>query len=442
MATVEKLEKNKIKLTIELGADVFNESLQSAYLKTKSKYNVPGFRKGKAPRKVIENFYGDGVFYEDAFEALYPDAYDKAVEENNLEPVERPDISIEQIGMDQSLIFTAEVDVRPEVVLGTYKGIEVVRRAYTVEDTEVETILQQEREKIARYVEQERPVENGDRVILDYSGSVDGVKFDGGTAENHTLDIGSGSFIPGFEEQLVGMVKEEERDIDVTFPEEYHAEELKGKAAVFRVNIHAIQVKELPALDDEFAKDVSEFDTLDELRADKRAQLEERNLERAKAEMEDEAVRKATQNATFDVPNAMTERQMDYMLQDIAYRLSMSGLTLDQYCQYTGTDARGLRETYREEAQTRVRTQLVLEAIRKAEGIEATEEEISAEVAAYAKRMGKEVDEIKQTLQDEDMSFFKERAEVERTLKLLLDNAVFVEAKEEPEEAAADTGEA
>ncbi len=440
MATVEKLENSKVKFTVEIGKEAFSEALQQAYIKTKSKYNIPGFRKGKAPRKVIESMYGEGVFFEDAFELVYGDAYDKAVEDLKIEPVDRPDVSIESIGLENGIVFTAEVAVKPEVSLGAYKGIEVVSRAYTVEDAQIDAIIDQEREKVARFVEMERPVEQGDRVLLDYSGSVDDVKFDGGTAEDQTLDIGSGRFIPGFEEQLVGMNKGEEKNITVTFPEDYHAEELKGKAAVFEVTIKGIQKKELPELDDEFAKDISEFDTLAELRADKRTALEKRNSERAKAEMEDEAVRKATENAKFEVPNAMIERQMDYMLQDLAYRLSMSGLKLDDYCKYMGMDVRTLRDGYRAEADQRVRTQLVLEAVAKAENIEVTEEELEQELADYVSRAGSTLEEFKATLKEDDYDYFRERIQVRKTIDVIMANAVFTEKPAEDGEKSEQAG--
>jgi trigger factor len=440
MATVEKLENSKVKFTVEIGKEAFSEALQQAYIKTKSKYNIPGFRKGKAPRKVIESMYGEGVFFEDAFELVYGDAYDKAVEDLKIEPVDRPDVSIESIGLENGIVFTAEVAVKPEVSLGAYKGIEVVSRAYTVEDAQIDAIIDQEREKVARFVEMERPVEQGDRVLLDYSGSVDGVKFDGGTAEDQTLDIGSGKFIPGFEDQLVGMNKGEEKSITVTFPEDYHAEELKGKAAVFEVTIKGIQKKELPELDDEFAKDISEFDTLAELRADKRTALEKRNSERAKAEMEDEAIRKASENAKFEVPNAMIERQMDYMLQDLAYRLSMSGLKLEDYCKYMGMDARTLRDGYRAEADQRVRTQLVLEAVAKAENIEATEEDMEQELADYVSRAGSTLEEFKATLKEDDYDYFRERIQVRKTIDVIMANAVFTEKPAEDGEKSEQAG--
>ena len=438
MATVEKLENNKAKLTITVDPATFADAMQKAYVKNVKKYNVPGFRKGKAPRKVVESMYGEGVFYEDAFELVYGKAYDDAVAENGLEPVDRPEISIDEIGSQEGLVFTAEVVLKPEVSLGDYKGIEVVRRAYTVKDEELDAVLQQEREKAARYIEMDRPVENGDRVVLDYSGSVDGVKFDGGTAQDQTLEIGSGAFIPGFEEQLVGMTAGETKDIQVKFPEEYHAEDLKGKDAVFTVTIKTIQVKELPELDDEFIKDISEFDTIEEYKADKRAQLEKRNEERAKGQMEDEAIQKAAQNANMDIPEVMINRQMDYMLQDITYRLASSGLSLEDYCKYMGTDVQTLREGYRAEAENRVRIQLTLEAIAKAEAIEADEETLEKQVKEFAERTGVEADEFKNRLSQDDWDYFKERVIAEKTVQCIMDAANMVDAPEEKEEAQAD----
>ena len=275
MATIEKLEHDQVKLTIEIDADTFNAALQQAYVKNGKHYNIAGFRKGKAPRKVIESMYGEGVFFEDAFELCWGDAYDAALEENGLTAVDKPTLDIEKIGKDEGVVFTAVVQLKPTVKLGAYKGIEVEQPTYTVEDADVNAEIEKEREKNARFVDVERAVENGDRVVIDYSGSVDGVQFDGGTAEEQTLVIGSNTFIPGFEEQLIGMNVGEERDITVTFPEEYHAENLAGKEAVFHIKLHNVQFKELPELDDEFAKDVSEFDTLAELIADKRKKMEE-----------------------------------------------------------------------------------------------------------------------------------------------------------------------
>ncbi|MDL2217160.1 trigger factor [Christensenellaceae bacterium OttesenSCG-928-M15] len=438
MATVEKLKNSRVKLTIEVSSDKFEEAMQQAYLKTRSRYNVPGFRKGKAPRKMIENMYGEGAFYEDAFDIVYGPAIDEALEEHKIDAIDRPDIEIEKIGGGDPLVFHAQIDVQPEVSLGEYKGIEVVKRAYTVEDAQVDAQIEQEREKVARYVDQDRPVEDGDQVILDYSGSVGGEKFDGGTAENQTLKIGSKSFIPGFEEQIVGMQKDEEKDITVTFPEEYHAKELAGKEAVFAVKIHAVQVKELPELDDEFAQDVSEFETLEALKADKRKTLVEQAEERAKAEMEDEALKKIVNGATIELPESMITSQIDYMMRDIQYRLSMSGLSLEQYLQFTGTSLDKMREDNRETAIVRLKTQLVLDAITSAESIDASDEEIEEEIKEYCKRNEMEPEEFKKSFKESDKEYFKERTKVEKTLKLIMDGVKYVDApvEAEPEDKA------
>ena len=346
MATIEKLEHDQVKLTIEIDADTFNAALQQAYVKNGKHYNIAGFRKGKAPRKVIESMYGEGVFFEDAFELCWGDAYDAALEENGLTAVDKPTLDIEKIGKDEGVVFTAVVQLKPTVKLGAYKGIEVEQPTYTVEDADVNAEIEKEREKNARFVDVERAVENGDRVVIDYSGSVDGVQFDGGTAEEQTLVIGSNTFIPGFEEQLIGMNVGEERDITVTFPEEYHAENLAGKEAVFHIKLHNVQFKELPELDDEFAKDVSEFDTLAELIADKRKKMEEQAAKNEKIAIENIALKTVCDNAEVEVPECMTERQANYMLRDMGYRLQMSGISLEDYCRYVGTDLNALKASY------------------------------------------------------------------------------------------------
>ena len=336
MATMEKLEGSKVKLTIEVSAEQFEAATQKAYQKAGKRFNVPGFRKGKAPRKVIENMYGPLAFFDDAFDIVYPEAYQAAIAEQGVEPVDRPDVSIETLPEGETpLVFSLVVAVKPEVELGAYKGIEVEKRAYNVTDDEVDAAIAQLQEGVARMVDVDRPVENGDTVNLDYSGSVDGVKFDGGTAQGQTLTIGSGQFIPGFEEQMVGMAVGEEKDIEVTFPEEYHAENLAGKKAVFAVKVNGIQVKELPTLDDEFAKDVAEYDTLEALRDAKRQELLEQAEKNAKIQKENDVVRKAVENATVEVPDAMVERQIDSFLQDMGYRLQMQGISLEDYLKYT-----------------------------------------------------------------------------------------------------------
>ena len=437
MATIERKEHNIAKLTITVDAETFAAAVQQAYFKTAKHYNIPGFRKGHAPRKVIENMYGEGVFFEDAFEIVWGDAYDAALDEFELVAVDKPTLDIEKISLAEGVVFTAEVQLKPEVTLGAYKGIEVEKPTYTVEDADVDREIEQEREKNARFVGVERPVENGDRVILDYSGSVDGVPFDGGTAEEQTLVIGSGTFIPGFEEQIIGMRAGEEKNITVTFPQEYHAENLAGKEAVFAVKVRDVHVKELPALDDEFAKDVSEFDTLEELRAAKRKTMEERAARNEKTATENVCIKAVCDAATVEVPACMTDRQINYMLQDMAYRLSMSGISLEDYCKYTGTDLEALRESYRTEAESRVKMQLVIEAVGKAEQIACTDEELEAEIAEYAEQNGTDVESFKAQLKEDDYDYLRDRKVAEKTIQLIVDNAVFTEKSEQPAEAPA-----
>ena len=431
MATMEKLEGSKVKLTIEVSAEQFEAATQRAYQKAGKRFNVPGFRKGKAPRKVIENMYGPLAFFDDAFDIVYPEAYQAAIAEQGVEPVDRPDVSIETLPDGENpLVFSLVVAVKPEVELGAYKGIEVEKRAYNVTDDEVDAAIAQLQEGVARMVDVDRPVENGDTVNLDYSGSVDGVKFDGGTAQGQTLTIGSGQFIPGFEEQMVGMAVGEEKDIEVTFPEEYHAENLAGKKAVFAVKVNGIQVKELPTLDDEFAKDVSEYDTLEALRDAKRQELLEQAEKNAKIQKENDVVRKAVENATVEVPDAMVERQIDSFLQDMGYRLQMQGISLEDYLKYTNTEISALRDQYRADAALRVKSQLVLEAISKAEAIEATPEEIGDKVAEYAKQFGNmTVEDFEKNLQADDRQYFADQVVVEKTLALLVENAKEVAPK-------------
>ena len=431
MATMEKLEGSKVKLTIEVSAEQFEAATQKAYQKAGKRFNVPGFRKGKAPRKVIENMYGPLAFFDDAVDIVYPEAYQAAIAEQGVEPVDRPDVSIETLPEGETpLVYSLVVAVKPEVELGAYKGIEVEKRAYNVTDDEVDAAIAQLQEGVARMVDVDRPVENGDTVNLDYSGSVDGVKFDGGTAQGQTLTIGRGQFIPGFEEQMVGMAVGEEKDIEVTFPEEYHAENLAGKKAVFAVKVNGIQVKELPTLDDEFAKDVSEYDTLEALRDAKRQELLEQAEKNAKIQKENDVVRKAVENATVEVPDAMVERQIDSFLQDMGYRLQMQGISLEDYLKYTNTEISALRDQYRADAALRVKSQLVLEAISKAEAIEATPEEIGDKVAEYAKQFGNmTVEDFEKNLQADDRQYFADQVVVEKTLALLVENAKEVAPK-------------
>lgn len=431
MATVEKLENNRAKLTVSVSPEAFGTAVQKAYQKTANRYNVPGFRKGKAPRKVIENMYGEAAFYEEAFELVWGDAYDAALLEHNLTAVDKPSLDITTIDLATGVVFTAEVQLKPEVTLGAYKKLEVPEPDFAVTDEEVMAEIEKEREKNARFIEQDRAVESGDRVVLDYSGSVDGEKFEGGTAEDQLLVIGSGTFIPGFEEQLIGMKTGDEKDISVKFPEEYSAP-LAGKDAVFAVKIKAVQIKELPALDDEFAKDISDFDTLEALKADKKAKMDEKAAKNRQTAIENIALQKASENAIVEIPDVMVERQINYMLRDIAYQLSMSGLSLEDYCKYTGTDMNGLKETYRVEALARVKTQLVIEAIGEKEGVSCTEDDLKAIIAEYAQGSGKSVEEFEKTLTDDDREYLSDNVVARKAVKIVTDSVVLV--KGEPTE--------
>lgn len=430
MATFEKLENNRAKLTITVSPEAFGEAVQKAYHKTANRYNVPGFRKGKAPRKVIENMYGESAFYEEAFDLVWGDAYDAALAEHSLTAVDKPSLDITTIGAE-GVVFTAEVQLKPEVTLGAYTKLEVPEPDFAVKDEEVLAEIEKEREKNARFIEVDRAVENGDRVILDYSGSVNGEKFEGGTAEDQLLVIGSGTFIPGFEEQLIGLKAGEEKDINVKFPEEYSAP-LAGKDAVFAVKIKAVQIKELPALDDEFAKDISDFDTLDALKADKQAKMEEKAAKNRQTAIENIALQKAADNAIVDIPDVMVERQINYMLRDISYQLSMSGLSLEDYVKYTGTDMAGLKESYRTEAAARVKMQLVIEAIGEKEGIACTDDDLKAIIAEYADGSGKSAEEFEKTLSDDDREYLSDNVLARKAVKVVTDSVVLV--KGEPAE--------
>ncbi len=434
MATFEKLENNRAKLTISVSPEAFGAAVQKAYQKTASRYNVPGFRKGKAPRKVIETMYGESAFYEEAFDLVWGDAYDAALAEHDLTAVDKPSLDINKIGAE-GVEFTAEVQLKPEVTLGAYTKLEVPEPDFVVKDEEVVVEIEKEREKNARFIEVDRAVETGDRVILDYSGSVNGEKFEGGTAEDQLLVIGSGTFIPGFEEQLVGLKAGDEKEINVKFPEDYSAP-LAGKDAVFAVKIKAVQVKELPAMDDEFAKDISDFDTLDALKADKKAKMEEKAAKNRQTAIENIALQKAADNAIVDIPTVMVDRQINYMLRDISYQLSMSGLSLEDYVKYTGTDMDGLKESYRTEATARVKMQLVIEAIGDKEGVACTDEDLKAIIAEYADGSGKSVEEFEKTLSDEDREYLTDNVIARKAVKIVTDSVVLV--KGDPAEQKAE----
>ena len=423
--TVEKISSNKVKLSFDIDAAQFDAAMDKAYIKVRGQVTIPGFRKGRAPRKMIENMYGgEGVFYDEAFELIFDEVYGPAIDENKLEVVDRPQVDIQQIGTGKNLQFTCEVFVKPDVTLGEYKGVEVKREHTLVTEDDVNAEIEKERNKQAAEVSvEDRAVAEGDTVNLDYSGSVDGVKFAGGTAESQTLKIGSHSFIPGFEEQMVGMNIGEEKDLDVTFPEEYHAEELAGKKAVFHVKVNGITETQLPALDDDFAKDISEFDTLDEYKADVRAKLEAQAAERDNNAFTNAVIEKVMENATVEIPEAMVERQIDSMVRNFEARLAQQGLKLADFIKYTGQDEKSFRNQYREQAEKSVRANLVLEAVENAENFEATEEEIDAEIVKFAGQIGQDVENLKKNLTEGDREYFKADVIRDKAVKFLCDNA-------------------
>ena len=424
MASFEKLESNKVKLGMTISAEDFDKAVDKAYLKLRKTITVPGFRKGHAPKGVIEKAYGWYVFVDDAFDEAYPAVYEAAVKEHDVKPVDRPDITILSAEKGEDVAFEAVVTVMPEVSLGQYKGIEVEKQEYNVTDEMVNAEIERERENVARMIDVERPVENGDEVELDYSGTVDGVKFEGGTAEHQTLVIGSGMFIPGFEEQMIGMNVGEEKDLNVKFPDEYHSDELKGKDAVFQVKVHAVRVKELPEADDEFAKDVSEFNTIAELRDHKKEELEKKAMNEAKAKKENDVIEKAVANATVDIPDVMIDRQADRMLNDIRYRLSMQGISLEDYCKYTGTKTEVMKAEMKNEAERRVKTQLVLDAIMKAEGIKAENDEVDKKIDEYCAQFDDKAEEFKAKLNEDDKAYFEDQVLLDKTINMLVDSAI------------------
>ena len=428
--TMENLENNKVKLEVHVDLETFDKGMDKSYLKNRKGISVPGFRKGRVPRKIIERHYGESIFYEDAINEVFPDAYDEAVREMGIGPVDKPVLDIIQVGNGQELIFTAEVIVKPEVELGQYKGIEVEIAEYNVLDDEVNHQLEHALENNARWISiEDRGVKNGDRVSLDYSGSIDGVLFPGGTAEQQSLEIGSKQFIPGFEEQLVDMMPEEERDITVKFPEEYQAEELKGKDAVFHVKIHEIKEKELPDLDDEFAKDVSEFDSLDEYKADLKQKLQDNADEQSKTTMENDLVKKISENAKVEIPDVMVEKEIDGMIREMEYRLKYNGLDLKKYLNMTNTSLDDFRAQYRDDAYNKVKTQLVLEAITKAENITATEEDIEKEYVKLADQYKRDIEDIKKNFSN-NLEYIEGGILVQKTIDQLMADATLVEKKD------------
>ena len=421
---VEKLEKNMAKLTIEATAEEFDKAIQKAYQKNKNKFNVQGFRKGKAPLAIIEKMYGVGVFYEDAANEIIPEAYDNAVLECDLDIVSRPEIDVVQIEKGKPFIFTAEVAVKPEVTLGQYKDIEVEKKEISVTDEEVMSRIEKELDQNSRMLTvDDRPVQKDDIAIIDYEGFVDGVPFDGGKGENHSLTIGSKSFIDNFEEQLIGKSLGDEFDVEVTFPEEYHAKELAGKPAVFKVKINEIKVKELPTLDDDFAQDVSEYDTLDEYKENIKATIKESKEKELKTARENEIVDKIIENATMDIPEPMIETQVRQMADDFAQRVQYQGLSIEQYFQFTGMDAQKFIESLRPQAIKRIQSRLVLEAVVKAENIEVSEEELEKELTEMASMYKMELEKIKEMIDDKQREQMVADIAVQKAVDFLADSA-------------------
>lgn len=420
---VENLEKSMAKLTIEVSAEEVEKAIQAAYLKEKSKISLPGFRKGKVPRNMIEKMYGPSVFYEDAANTLIQENYPAAADESGADIVSRPTIDVVQIEAGKPFIFTAEVAVRPEVKLGKYLGVQVTKVDTTVSEEEVEAALEKERNNNSRTVTvTDRPVASGDTAVIDFEGFVDGVAFEGGKGENHSLEIGSHSFIDTFEDQLIGKNAGDDVEVNVTFPEQYQAEELAGKPALFKVKIHEIKAKELPELDDEFAQDVSEFDTLAEYKEDIKRQLTEQKENEAKRTKEDEAIQKIIEKTTIEIPEAMLDTQCENMINEFAQRIQQSGLTMEQYMQFSGLTVDKLKEQVRPEAQTRIMSSLILEQIAKEENIEVTDAEIDAEVEKMAASYGMEADKLKEYMGDAEKESMKRDIAVTKAVDLIMDN--------------------
>ncbi|MBQ3168691.1 MAG: trigger factor [Clostridia bacterium] len=419
-STFEKLSSNKVKLSFVVDKDVFAAALKKAYTKTAGRFNIPGFRRGKAPMHVIEMHYGPSVFFEEAFDEIFPTVYAEALREHNVDPVDRPEeLDVTQIEKGQDLIFSCEVYVRPDVTLGNYKELEAEKTAVEVTDDDVAAEIERVRERNARFIEvTDRAAKLDDQVNIDYAGFDGDNQFEGGTSKGFDLTLGSGMFIPGFEEQLVGASVGADVDVNVSFPEEYHEKSLAGKPVVFHVHVNSIREKEVPALDDEFAKDMS-FDTLDEYKSDVKANLVKQAEERAETAFENEVVEKAVACCEMDIPAAMVEEAIDNMMRDMELRLAYQGMKLDDYFKYTGQSREEVREMYREQAHDRVKTQLALEAIRDAEGIAATDEEVDAEIAKLADSRKKSVEEMKATFQPGDMEYFKQVATMNKVVAFL-----------------------
>ncbi len=431
----ETIDKNRVKLTIEIDKDAFADAVMKAYKKNVKKIAIPGFRKGKAPKAIIERYYGEGVFYEDAVNFVCPDAYEFAVKEADIEPVDRPEIDIETIGEGKDLVITAEVTVKPEVELGDYMGVSAEKKNYRTKVADVDAQIKAAQDKNARMIDiDDRAVKKGDFTVIDFEGFVDGVPFEGGKATDHSLEIGSGQFIPGFEDQLIGAKIGEEKEINVTFPEEYHAEELKGKPAVFKVTVKSIQQKELPELNDDFAKDVSEFDTFEEYKQDVKAKLDKANADKTAAEFEGNVIKVVTDAAKVDIPQCMLDAKIEDLIRDFGYRLSSQGLSLDQYMKYTGATVDTFKEQFKDQAEEQVKTALVLGEIAKKENIEVTDEDVENEFKRMAEMYGMEVDKLKEYIKDGEKDSLKEELKIKKAVDKIVGAAKVKRAAKKKEE--------
>ncbi|MCH5138312.1 trigger factor [Clostridiaceae bacterium UIB06] len=424
-AKMEKIENNVVKLEITVEVEKFNEAMKKAYTKNAKQFNIPGFRKGKAPMNIIKKYYGEGVFYEDAINFCCDDTYPEALKEHNIKPVDYPQIDIVQVGEGKDFVYTATVVVVPEVQLGEYKGLEVTKPVYEVKEEEIENELKSMQQKNARVeTKEDGAVAKGDIAVIDFKGFVDDKAFEGGEGTNYELEIGSGSFIDTFEDQLIGLNKGDSKDVKVTFPEEYGREELNGKEATFKVTVNDIKIKELPALDDEFAKEVSEFDTVDELKADLRKKMEGVNEVRAKREYEEAVLEAVCANAKVDIPSVMINKEIDNMLKDLEMRLKYQGLDLQTYYQYTNNTEEKVREYMRETADKRVKTDLVIEEIAKVENVDATEEELLARATEMAKQYGsKDLEKTAKLVLESQKNYLKLDVVNEKVVKMLVDNS-------------------
>ena len=420
----EQVEKNLVKLTFEVSREKFEEGINNSYNKNKSKFNIPGFRKGKVTRAIVEKYYTEAVFYDDAINYVLPDAYDAAVKESGLDVVARPEIDVEEIKAGEPVVFTALVTTKPEVTLGTYKGIKVEKIENNVTDEDVDKEIEAARMRNARVISvDDRAVQSGDIAVINFEGFCDGVAFEGGKGENYDLEIGSNTFIPGFEDQIIGAEIGKEIDVNVTFPEEYHSAELAGKPAVFKVTVNEIKVKELPELDDDFASEVSEFETLDEYKNSVKARLEEQAANKTKQETENAVIEEVVKNAEVEIPQAMIDTQIDRMINDFAQRMQYQGMNLDMYLQYTGSTIEQMRENFKEQAEKQCKVTLVIEAVMNKEGIDVTDEELEDKIVEMSKMYNMELDKLKEVLRPEDKDDIAKDIKFGKTVDMLVNKA-------------------